>query len=167
MRMDFELTQEQTMFRDIAHKLQSRRYFRISDYEREEVFEGSWKRQKRLLSGLISTENMAGWGSPLDVAIILEELCWASYGSPQFLEGRSFPARHFDGGNDEQRQASEVPGSCLPAGRRVEPNASDASNIETSAVKTEHVVINGQVLSPMRQIDMAPAQTDKSRGPKG
>src|SRR5512137_2933216 len=155
--MDFELTQEQTMFRDMAHKFAEQEMLPyLREHEREEkYFEGVVEKAKEVgLMGPHIPEEYGGLGvDRLTLAIILEELSWASYSvTHNFLGGPVLPGTIIlMAGNEEQRQRWLPPmcrGELFACGAAVEPNAgSDASNIETSAVKSGNTwVINGTKL---------------------
>jgi alkylation response protein AidB-like acyl-CoA dehydrogenase len=180
--MDFELTQEQTMFREMAHKFAEQEILPyLREYEREEkYFESVVEKAKEVgLIGPHIPEKYGGLGlGRVTLAVILEELCWASYSvAHNFLGGPVLPGTIIlMAGNEEQRQRWLPPmcrGELFACGAAVEPNAgSDASNIETSAVKSGNKwIINGTKLfiTDGGKADMALvlAQTDKSKGPKG
>ncbi len=180
--MDFELTQEQIMFRDLAHKFAEQEMLPyIKDYEREEKCYAELL-EKAKPTGLIGAplpEKYGGLGiDRLTFAIILEELCWASYSmAHNILGGPVLPGTIiWKAGNDEQRQRWLPPlcrGDITMCGAAVEPNAgSDASNIETTAVKSGNKwIINGTKLfitgGGRADVALVLAQTDKSKGPKG
>jgi len=110
-------------------------------------------------------EKYGGLGlSRVTLAIILEELCWASYSvTHNFLGGPVLPGTIIlMAGNEDQRQRWLPPicgGELFACGAAVEPNAgSDASNIETSAVKSGNTwMLNGtKLLSPMGESGYRP-----------
>jgi butyryl-CoA dehydrogenase len=180
--MDFELTQEQVMFRDMAHKFAEQEILPyIKEYEREERYlEQVVDRVKPTgLMGAPLPEKYGGLGvDRVTLAIIFEELCWASYSiTHNFLGGPVLPGNIIlMAGNEAQRQRwlpAICKGELLGCGAAVEPNAgSDASNIETTAVKRGNKwVINGTKLfitdGGKADIALVLAQADKSKGPKG
>lgn len=180
--MDFELTQEQIMFRDMAHKFAEQEILPfLREYEREEkYFEEVVEKVKPTgLMGAPIPEKYGGLGvDRVTLAIILEELCWASYSiAHNFLGGPILPGTIIlMAGNEEQKQRWLPPlcrGDLFMCGAAVEPNAgSDASNIETTAVKSgSKWIINGTKLfitdGGKADIALVLAQTDKSKGPKG
>jgi butyryl-CoA dehydrogenase len=180
--MDFELTQEQTMFRDMAHKFAEQEILPyLREYEREEkYFERVVEKAKEVgLMGPHIPEEYGGLGlGRVTLAIILEELCWASYSvTHNFLGGPVLPGTIIlMAGNEEQRRRWLPPicgGELFACGAAVEPNAgSDASNIETSAVRSGNTwVLNGTKLfitdGGKADIALVLAQTDKSKGSRG
>jgi butyryl-CoA dehydrogenase len=180
--MDFELTQEQIMFRDMAHKFADQEILPyIKEYEREETyFEQVVEKVKPTgLMGAPLPEKYGGLGvDRVTLAIIFEELCRASYSiTHNFLGGPVLPGTIIlMAGNEDQRQRwlpAICKGELSACGAAVEPNAgSDASNIETTAVKSGNKwIINGTKLficdGGKADIALVLAQTDKSKGPKG
>ena len=180
--MDFELTQEQIMFRDMAHKFAEQEILPyIKEYEREEkYFEQVVEKAKATgLMGIHIPEQYGGLGvSRLTLAVVLEELSWASYSiAHNFLGGPILPGTIIlMAGNEEQRKRwlpLMCQGELFFCGAAVEPNAgSDASNIETTAVKSGNKwVLNGTKLficdGGVADVALVLAQTDKSKGPKG
>jgi butyryl-CoA dehydrogenase len=180
--MDFELTQEQIMFRDMAHKFADQEILPyIKEYEREETyFEQVVEKVKPTgLMGAPLPEKYGGLGvDRVTLAIIFEELCRASYSiTHNFLGGPVLPGTIIlIAGNEDQRQRwlpAICKGELSACGAAVEPNAgSDASNIETTAVKSGNKwIINGTKLficdGGKADIALVLAQTDKSKGPKG
>jgi len=180
--MDFELTQEQIMFRDMAHKFAEQEILPyIKEYEREEKYleQVVEKVKPTGLMGAPIPEKYGGLGiNRVTLAIILEELCWASYSiAHNFLGGPVLPGNIIlNAGSEEQRQRwlpAMCKGELFFCGAAVEPNAgSDASNIETTAVKSGNKwIINGTKLficdGGKADVALVLAQTDKSKGPKG
>jgi butyryl-CoA dehydrogenase len=180
--MDFELTQEQIMFRDLAHKFAEQEILPyIKEYEREEKYfeEVVEKAKPTGLMGIHIPEKYGGLGANrVTLAVVLEELCWASYSiAHNFLGGPILPGTIIlMAGNEEQKQRwlpRMCKGELFGCGAAVEPNAgSDASNIETTAVKSGNKwIINGTKLfitdGGKADLALVLAQTDKSKGPKG
>ena len=180
--MDFELTQEQIMFRDMAHKFAEQEILPyLKEYEREERYleQVVEKVKPTGLMGAPLPEKYGGLGvDRVTLAIILEELCWASYSiTHNFLGGPVLPGTIIlMAGNEEQRQRwlpAICKGELFFCGAAVEPNAgSDASNLETTAVKRGNKwIINGTKLfitdGGKADIALVLAQTDKSKGAKG
>src|SRR5512139_703235 len=140
--MDFELTQEQIMFRDMAHKFAEQEILPyLREYERQErYFEQVVEKVKPTgLMGAPLPEKYGGLGvDRITLAIIFEELCWASYSiTHNFLGGPVLPGNIIlNAGTEEQRQRwlpAICKGELFGCGAAVEPNAgSDASNIETT-----------------------------------
>jgi alkylation response protein AidB-like acyl-CoA dehydrogenase len=108
--MDFELTQEQIMFRDMAHKFAEQEILPyLKEYEREERYleQVVEKVKPTGLMGAPLPEKYGGLGvDRVTLAIILEELCWASYSiTHNFLGGPVLPGTIIlMAGNEEQRQ---------------------------------------------------------------
>jgi alkylation response protein AidB-like acyl-CoA dehydrogenase len=180
--MDFELTQEQTMFRDMAHKFAEQEMLpRLKEFEREEKhFHDIVKKAKEV--GLIAPhipEEYGGLGvSRVTLAVILEEVSWASYSvAHNFLGGPVQPGSIILGAGNEEQKRRWLPPMCLGdkffCGAAVEPTAgSDASNIETTAVKKgDRWVLNGTKLfitdGGIADVALVLAQTDKTKGPRG
>ncbi len=180
--MDFELTQEQIMFRDLAHKFAEQEIVPyIKEYEREEKYfeEVVQKVKPTGLMGAPISEKYGGLGiDRVTLALIFEELCWGSYSiAHNFLGGPVLPGTIISmAGNEEQKQRWLPPlvrGELFMCGAAVEPNAgSDATAIETTAVKKGNKwVINGTKLfitdGGKADIALVLAQTDKSKGARG
>ena len=180
--MDFELTQEQTMFRDMAHKFAEQEMLpRLKEFEREEKhFHDIVEKAKEV--GLIAPhipEEYGGLGvSRVTLAVILEEVSWASYSvAHNFLGGPVQPGSIILGAGNEEQKRRWLPPMCLGdkffCGAAVEPTAgSDASNIETTAVKKgDRWVLNGTKLfitdGGIADVALVLAQTDKTKGPRG
>ena len=180
--MDFELTQEQTMFRDMAHKFAEQEILpRLKEFEREEKHFHDIVEKAREV-GLIAPhipEEYGGLGvSRTTLAVILEELSWASYSvAHNFLGGPVQPGSIILGAANEEQKRRWLPPMCRAelffCGAAVEPTAgSDASNIETTAVKKgNRWVLNGTKLfitdGGIADVALVLAQTDKTKGPRG
>jgi alkylation response protein AidB-like acyl-CoA dehydrogenase len=180
--MEFELTQEQIMFRDMAHKFAEQEILpNLIEFEREEKFMGSVvdKAKELGLVGPHIPEEYGGLGvSRMTLAVILEELCWGSYSvAHNFLGGPVQPGSIILGAGNEEQKKRWLPPMCRAekffCGAAVEPTAgSDASNIETTAVKSGNKwILNGTKLfitdGGKADVALVLAQTDKSKGPKG
>jgi alkylation response protein AidB-like acyl-CoA dehydrogenase len=180
--MDFELTDEQKMFRDMARKFAEQEILpSLKENERQEKFDP--KIIKKLASqGLLAPHMPQEYeGLGLDYvtsAIIWEQLCTASLAVTQAaVSGPIQPASNLlDAGTDEQKQ-KYLPlvcrGELIMSGAVVEPRAgSDSSMIETTAVHgNDHWLINGSKIfitnGEITDIVLFIAQTDKSQGIKG
>jgi alkylation response protein AidB-like acyl-CoA dehydrogenase len=180
--MDFELTEEQLMFRDMAHKFAEQEMLpRLREHE----VAGKYQHEliaKAAKVGLVAphiSQEYGGLGLDyLTTSLIFEELCWASYSTAHnFLGGPIQPGSIIDKmGTPEQKQKWLPPmcrGELFLAGAAVEPGAgSDATNIETTAVKSGNKwVINGTKVficdGGVANVVLVLAQTDKSKGPRG
>ena len=177
--MDFELTEEQVMFRDMARKFAEQEILpTLKENERQEKFDvGIIK--KMASQGLLAPHMPREYeGLGLDYvtsAIIWEQLCWGSLAVTQAASsGVIQPGTNLlDAGSEEQKQKYLPPvcrGDMVLSGAVVEPNAgSDSSMIETTAVhKGERWVINGSKIfitnGEIADIILFIAQTDKSKG---
>lgn len=180
--MDFELTEEQTMFRDMTHKFAEQEMLpRLREHEVEGKYDhGIVEKAKKV--GLIAphiSQEYGGLGLDcVTLAIIFEELCWASYSlTHNFLGGPVLPGTIIEkAGTDEQRQKWLPPlckGELAFAGAAVEPNAgSDATAVETTAVRSgDKWIINGTKVficdGGVADVVLVLVQTDKSKGPRG
>lgn len=180
--MDFELTDEQRMFRDMARKFAEQE---ILPTLKENVRQEKFDRQiiKKMASqGLLAPHMPQEYGGlGLDYvtsAIIWESLCSASLSVTQAaVSGPIQPGTNIlDAGTEEQKQKYLPPvckGDLILSGAVVEPNAgSDSSMIETTARRsgnrwiingTKIFITNGEIADAVLFI----AQTDKSKGLKG
>lgn len=180
--MDFELTEEQLMFRDMARKFTEQEIIpNLKENERQEKFDRDIIK-KMGSQGLLAPHMPQEYGGlGLDYvtsAIIWEQLCWGSLAVTQAASSSTIqPGTNLlDAGSEEQKQKylpSVCKGDMVLAGAVVEPNAgSDSSMIETAAVhKGDRWVINGSKIfitnGEMADIILFIAQTDKSLGVKG
>jgi glutaryl-CoA dehydrogenase (non-decarboxylating) len=177
--VNFELTEEQTMFRDMARKFAEQEILPpLKENARQDKFDRGLI--KKLASqGLLAPHLPQEYGGlGLDYvtsAIIWEQLCWGSLAITQAAtSGTVQPATNLlDAGTEEQKQKYLPPvcrGELIMSGAVVEPNAgSDSSLIETSAVrKGDRWVINGSKIfitnGEIADVILFIAQTDKSKG---
>ena len=177
--MNFELTEEQTMFRDMARKFAEQEILPpLKENARQDKFDRGLI--KKLASqGLLAPHLPQEYGGlGLDYvtsAIIWEQLCWGSLAITQAAtSGTVQPATNLlDAATEEQKQKYLPPvckGEKILSGAVVEPNAgSDSSMIETTAVrKDDHWVINGSKIfitnGEIADVILFIAQTDKSKG---
>ena len=180
--MDFELTEEQTMFRDMARKFAEQEIIPpLKENARQDKFDvGIIK--KMASQGLLAPhipQEYGGLGLDyLTSAIIWEQLCWASLAVTQAAtSGCVQPSTNLlDAGSEEQKQKYLPPtcrGEMILVGAVVEPNAgSDSSMIETSAVqKGDRWILNGTKIfitnAEEGDVFLIIAQTDKSLGARG
>ena len=180
--MDFELTEEQIMSRDMARKFAEKEILpTIKEHERQEIFDPGIIK-KMASQGLLAPhmpEEYGGMGLDyVTSSIIWESLCHASLAVTQAaVSGPIQPATNLlDAGTEEQKQKYLPPvckGESIMSGAVVEPNAgSDSSMIETTAVRSgDHWIINGSKIfitnGEIADIVLFIAQTDKSKGLKG
>ncbi|UCC41640.1 MAG: acyl-CoA dehydrogenase family protein [Candidatus Aminicenantes bacterium] len=180
--MDFELTEEQRMFKEMARKFAEQEILpSLKENERQEIFDlGIIK--KLASQGLLAPHMPKEYGGlGLDYvtsALIWEALCMASLSITQAaVSGPIQPATNLlDAGSDEQKNKYLPPvckGEKIMSGAVVEPTAgSDSSMIETSAVRSgNHWIINGTKIfitnGEIADVVLFIAQTDKSKGLKG
>lgn len=180
--MNFELTEEQSMFRDMAQKFAEQEILpSLKENERQEKFDkGIIKKMASL--GLLAPHLPQEYGGlGLDYvtsAIIWESLCTASLSITQAaVSGPIQPGTNLlVAGSAEQKKRYLTPlcrGDLILSGAVVEPNAgSDSSRIETTAVRsgnrwiingTKIFITNGEIADSVLVI----AQTDKSKSLKG
>lgn len=180
--MDFELTEEQKMFRDMARKFGENEILpSLKENERQERFNPGIIK-KFAAQGLLAPHVPQEYGGlGLDYvtsAIIWEFLCMASLAVTQAAaSGPIQPVTNLlDAGTEEQKQKYIPPvckGESIMCGAVVEPNAgSDSSMIETSAVRSsDRWIINGTKIfitnGEIADVILFIAQTDKSKGIKG
>jgi alkylation response protein AidB-like acyl-CoA dehydrogenase len=180
--MDFELTEEQVMFRDMAKKFAEQEILpTLIQNEREEKFDiGLIKKMGQ--SGLLAPhlpQEYGGLGLDyITACVIWEQLCYASMAVTQAAtSGPIQPGTNLlDAGSEEQKK-KWLPGVCtgdtIFAGAVVEPNAgSDSTRIETMAVRDgNNWVLNGNKIFITNGYEadlvLVVAQTDKSKGAKG
>jgi alkylation response protein AidB-like acyl-CoA dehydrogenase len=180
--MDFELTEEQKMFKDMARKFAEQEILpSLKENERQEIFDlGIIK--KMAAQGLLAPHMPKEYGGlGLDYvtsSVIWESLCMASLAVTQAaVSGPIQPATNLlDAGSEEQKQKYLPPvckGEKIMSGAVVEPAAgSDSSMIETTAVRSgNRWIINGTKIfitnGEIADIVLFIAQTDKSKGLKG
>ena len=180
--MNFELSQEQIMFRDMARRFAKQEMLpTLKDYERQRKVNYDVIKKMAPL-GLIGAHIPQEYGG-LDLdyttsAIIWEQLSWASWTQTLVSLGHSVLAGTIlmNVANKEQRQKYLPPicrGEMIIAVAAVEPNAgSDATAIETSAVLDgDEWVINGSKNfishGSIADVVLVLVQTDKARGVKG
>lgn len=180
--MDFEITEEQRMFRDMARKFAEQEILpSLKENERQEIFDPAIIK-KMAAQGLLAPHMPQEYGGlGLDYvtsALIWESLCSASLAVTQAaVSGPIQPGTNLlDAGSEAQKEKYLSPvnkGEIILAGAVVEPNAgSDSSMIETTAVRSgNHWIINGTKIfitnGDIADVVLFIAQTDKSLGLKG
>ncbi len=180
--MDFEITEEQRMFRDMARKFADLEILPpLKENERQEKFDPAIIK-KMAAQGLLAPHMPQEYGGlGLDYitsALIWESLCSASLAVTQAaVSGPIQPGTNLlDAGSEAQKKKYLPPvnkGEIILAGAVVEPNAgSDSSMIETTANRsgnqwiingTKIFITNGEIADAVLFI----AQTNKSLGLKG
>lgn len=180
--MNFELSEEQIMFRDMVRKFAKQEMLpTLKDYERQRKV--NYDVIKKLASlGLIGAHIPQEYGGlGLDYttsAIIWEQLSWASWTQTLTSVGQCVLAGTIltKAASDEQRQKYLPPlcrGEMIIAMAAVEPDAgSDATAIETSAVLdgNEWVINGGKNFishGSIADVVLVLLQTDKAKGAKG
>ena len=180
--MNFEITEEQRMFMDMARKFADLEILpSLKENERQEKFDPAIIKKMAALGLLAPHMPQEYGGLGLDYvtsALIWESLCTASLSVTQAaLSGPIQPGTNLlDAGSEEQKKKYLPPvnkGDLILAGAVVEPNAgSDSSMIETTANRsgnrwiingTKIFITNGEIADAVLFI----AQTDKSLGLKG
>ena len=115
--MDFELTEEQLMFRNMAHKFAEREMLpNLREYE----VAGKYQHEligKAAKLGLVAphiSQEYGGLGLDyLTTAIIFEELCWASYSTAHnFLGGPIQPGSIIDKAGTQEQKQKWLPPMC-------------------------------------------------------
>jgi alkylation response protein AidB-like acyl-CoA dehydrogenase len=180
--MNFELSQEQIMFRDMARKFAELEIIpRLKDHERLERIDTEITKKVAPLGlhGVLIPQQYGGLGLDyITFGIIWEQLSWGSWSMAQAALGGAILPRAviMAGGNEEQKQKylnSMAKGEKIFSMAAVEPNAgSDSSAIETTAKSTgKNWVLNGNKIfitnGSVADIILVLAQTDKSKGPRG
>ncbi|MBA7635125.1 Acyl-CoA dehydrogenase [subsurface metagenome] len=180
--MNFELSEEQIMFRDMVRKFAKQEMLpTLKDYERQRKV--NYDVIKKLASlGLIGAHIPQEYGGlGLDYttsAIIWEQLSWASWTQTLTSVGQCVLAGTIltKAASDEQRQKYLPPlcrGEMIIAMAAVEPDAgSDATAIETSAILdgNEWVINGGKNFishGGIADVILVLVQTDKTKGVKG
>lgn len=180
--MDFEFTQEQRMFKDLARKFAEQEILpSLKQYEKEGKLHRENIRKLGAL-GLIGTHIPQDYGGVgldyVTCAIIWEQIAWGSYAQALAACGPStFGGTILMAFGSESLKKTYLPPVCsgekLMATCGVEPNAgSDAAATQTQAVADgDHWVINGNKTwttnLAVADYMVVLAQTDKSKGVKG
>ena len=180
--MDFELSEEQRMFRDMARKFAEQEIQpTLKKNIRQEKFDPEIIK-KMASQGLLAPHMPREYGGlGLDYvtsAVIWEALCMTSLSVTQAaVSGPIQPATNLlDAGTEEQKKKYLPPvckGDLIMSGAIVEPNAgSDSSMIETTAVRSgNRWVINGTKIfitnGEIADVVLFIAQTEKNKGIKG
>ena len=180
--MNFELSQEQIMFRDMARKFAEQEMLpTLKDYERQRKinYEVIKKMGSLGLIGVHIPQEYGGLGLDYTTsAIIWEQLGWASWAQTQMSVGHGVLAGTIitSVASEEQKQRYLPPicrGEMIIAVAAVEPNAgSDAAAIETTALPAgDEWVINGTKLfishGGVADVVFVLVQTNKTQGTRG
>jgi alkylation response protein AidB-like acyl-CoA dehydrogenase len=180
--MDFQLTDEQIMFRDMAKDFAIREVLpTVQQRDREEKFfpEIMQKMGDQGLLSIMVPQEHGGLGLDwLTFGVVAETLAMYDYSvATNFVIGttlQALPIVRF--GTDEQKKKfipDIIAGKKIGALGAVEPNAgSDASSIETTAVENgDYWILNGNKTwitnATAGHFAIVLAQTDKSKGAKG
>lgn len=180
--MNFELTEEQVMFRNMARKFAQREMLpTLKEYERERKVNYDVIKKMGSL-GLIGVQIPQEYGGlGLDyttAAIIWEQLSWASWTQALVSLGHGPLAGTIimKAASEEQKQKYLPPlcrGEIIIAMAAVEPNVgSDATAVETTArFDGDEWVINGTKnfisAGGIADVTLVLVQTDKSQGTRG
>jgi alkylation response protein AidB-like acyl-CoA dehydrogenase len=180
--MNFELTEEQVMFRDMARKFAEQEMLpTLKEYERERKV--NYNLIKKLgelgLIGIHVPQEYGGLGMDyLTSAIVWEQLGWASWAQGQTSVGHGvLSGTVISAVASEEQKRKYLPPLCrgelIIGVAVVEPNAgSDASAQEaTATLDKDEWVINGTKLfishGMSADVIFVLAQTDKSKGTRG
>ncbi len=179
--MDYLLTEEQKMIKDLARKIAQEKIKPVAaEYDEKEEF--PWPIVKILaksdLFGIFVPEQYGGTGGGvLDLAIATEELSWGCGGIALAYAATglgAFPIMLY--GNEEQKKKylpEIASGKKLAAFALTEAEAgSDAGSIRTTAKKDgDYYILNGTkqwiTNAGEAEIYTVIAMTDKSKGPRG
>jgi len=180
--MNFELTEEQVMFRNMARKFAQREMLpTLKEYERERKVNYDVIKKMGSL-GLIGVQIPQEYGGlGLDyttAAIIWEQLSWASWTQALVSLGHGPLAGTIimNAASEEQKQKYLPPlcrGEIIIAMAAVEPNVgSDATAVEATArLDGDEWVINGTKnfisAGGIADVTLVLVQTDKSQGTRG
>ncbi|MBL7085043.1 MAG: acyl-CoA dehydrogenase [Candidatus Omnitrophica bacterium] len=179
--MDYQLTEEQIMIRDLARKI-AREKIKPKTAEYDQTGEFPWEIMKTLagsdLFGIYIEEKYGGTGGGvLELAIATEELSCACGGVAVSFAASAlgtYPIILF--GNEEQKKKylpDLASGKKIAAFALTEASAgSDASNVQTTARKeSDYYVLNGTkqwiTNGGEAQVYAVIAMTDKSKGARG
>lgn len=180
--MNFDLTEEQVMFRDMARKFAEQEMLpTLKEYERERKVNISLIKKLGALGliGIHLPQEYGGLGMDYTTAaIVWEQLGWASWAQSQTSVGHGVLSGTIiaNVANEDQKRKYLPPlcsGDMIIGVAAVEPNAgSDASAIETTAVLDNNEwIINGTKLfishGTISDVIFVLAQTDKSKGTRG
>ena len=180
--MDFELNEEQKMFREMARKFAEQEMLPdLKENARQDRFDRGLI-TKMAAQGILAPhmpEEYGGLGLDyVTSALIWEQLSWASLAVTQAAtSGVIQPGTNLlDAATEEQKQKYLPPvcrGELVLSGAVVEPNAgSDSSMIETTAVRRgDRWIINGGKIfitnGEIADLVVFIAQTDRTQGTKG
>jgi alkylation response protein AidB-like acyl-CoA dehydrogenase len=180
--MNFELTEEQRMLRDMARQFAEQEMLpKIKDNERQRKIDYDIVKKTAALGlkGIQIPQEYGGLGLDyVTAAVVWEQLSWASWSQTQMSVGDGVLAGTIlmNVASEEQKKKYLPPlcsGDKIIAVAAVEPNAgSDASAIETTAIPDGNdYIINGTKLfishGGVCDTVFVLAQTDKNLGPKG
>lgn len=179
--MDYLLTEEQVMIRDLARQIAEEKIVPVRE-ELDEKEEFPWEIMKALaqsdLFGLFIPEEYGGLGKgTLELCIAVEELSAACLGVSTTYAANAlgaFPILLFGSAEQKKKYLPDIAsGKKLVAFGLTEANAgSDAAGIQTTArLEGNEYVINGTkqwiTNGGEAEINTIIAITDKSKGPRG
>ncbi len=151
--MDFELSPEQTAFRDIAREFAANEFApHAAEWDRDKVFpiEALCKAAKLGFGGIYVSEDVGGSGlTRLDAALIFEELAGACASTAAYISIHNMASWMVDAFADDALRERLLPGLCsmelLASYCLTEPGSgSDAAALKTRAVMDGgHYVLNG------------------------
>jgi butyryl-CoA dehydrogenase len=180
--MDFELSEEQVMLRDMARSFARREMLpTLKDYERQrKVNHDVIKKMAELgLLGAHLPQEYGGAGLDYTSAVVIwEQLSWASWTQTLMSLGHAVLTGTIltNVASEEQKQKylpSLCRGETVMAMAAVEPNVgSDATAIETTAVlEGDEYIINGTknfiAHGGLADVVLVLVQTDRSKGTRG
>jgi alkylation response protein AidB-like acyl-CoA dehydrogenase len=179
--MNFELTEEQIMFRDMARKFAEQEIIpNLKEYERQGRFNRELVKKAASLGliGIHMPQEYGGLGLDyITLAIVIEQISWASSAQAACYNSAVLPGSIILAAGTEEQKQRYLPALCkgekILAMAAVEPNAgSDGAAIETSAILDgEYWVINGvkefTTNGGIADVVLVLVQTDKSKGPRG
>jgi alkylation response protein AidB-like acyl-CoA dehydrogenase len=180
-KMDFELTEEQKMFRQMAREFAERELISAGkEYDQSGKYPHEFFKKMAPLGllGILIPQQYGGLGlGPLTWVLINEQLAWGSMSIATITQTGMLPGSIIlDAGNEEQKKKYLPPLCCgekIYSMAAAEPNAgSDGANIETKAVLDgDSWVLNGNKVfvtnGNMADMIIVLAQTEKGKGGKG
>jgi len=178
--MDFELTEEQKMFRQMAREFAERELISAGkeyDQSGKYPYEFFKKMAPLGLLGILIPQPYGGLGlGPLTWVLINEQLAWGSMSIATITQTGMLPGTIIlDAGNEEQKKKYLPPlcrGEKIYSMAAAEPNAgSDGANIETKAASDgDSWVLNGNKVfvtnGNVADMIIVLAQTEKGKGAK-
>ncbi len=179
--MDYMLTEEQLMIKDLAHQIAEEKIIPVrAELDENEEFPHAIMKDlaQSDLFGLIIPEEYGGMGMGcLENVLAVEELSWACCGVATSFAASSlgaYPILLYSSNEQKKKYLPDIAkGAKMAAFGLTESNAgSDASGIQTTAVLDgDFYVLNGtkQWITNGGEADIYSiiAMTDRSKGPRG